>query len=162
MATTETENKELVHTLTNEAMSEHNMDIADELVSEDYVAHNSMVPEPYYGPEGFKETMSKFLTAFPDMDYTVDAVIAEDDKVVTRYRGTATHEGGLMGIPPTGKEIELKGTIIWRIEDGQIAEAWGEWDFMNLLKQLGFIVLPGPRLMGRMVIGKVKPLLSGG
>jgi hypothetical protein len=82
--------------------------------------------------------------------------------VVRRDRYTGTHKGEFRGIPSTGKEIEIQVIVINRFEDGQMVESWGIGDTMGLLQQLGFMMRPGPKLMVRMVIGKVKSRLFGG
>lgn len=81
--------------------------------------------------------------AFPDFELTVEDVIAEDDTVVQHYRATGTHEGELMGIEPTGTEVEFEGLDKVRFEDGQIVEEFGRADTIGLLQQLGVVEPPG-------------------
>ncbi|MEN3313879.1 MAG: hypothetical protein V7605_113, partial [Acidimicrobiaceae bacterium] len=75
--------------------------------------------------------------AFSDAHITLDDVIIKDDKVVTRWTGRGTHDGDLMGMPPTGKAVAFTGIRIFRVADGQIAEGWVDWDTFGLMRQLG-------------------------
>jgi predicted ester cyclase len=79
--------------------------------------------------------------AFPDAIYSLDDSIAEGDKVSNRYTLRGTHKGAFMGIPPTGKQIAVKGANIYRISEGKIVETWDFLDTFGLMAQLG--VLPG-------------------
>ena len=142
MSTTEAENKELARKLPEEAINEGNLDIIDEVVADDYVSRLPTFPEPIHGPDELKEAVSMFRTAFPDLEYTVEDLIAEGDKVVRRDRATGTHDGEFMGIEPTGKEVEFEGVVIFRVEDGQLVEAWSQGDMMGLMQQLGVVESP--------------------
>lgn len=143
MSTTEAENKEIARKFPEEIINEDNLNVIDEIIADDYVERNSAVSEPYHGPDEVKEFVSMIRTAFPDLEYTVEDLIAEDDTVVRRDRGTGTHEGEFRGIELTGKEIDLQGITILRIEDGQSAESWSQADMMGPMQQLGVVELPG-------------------
>ena len=80
-----------------------------------------------------------FRAAFPDLRVKNEDVIAEGDKVVARWTARGTHNGALMNIPPTGKQVTLKGIDVLRIEGGKIVERWGEFDALGMLHQLGVI-----------------------
>ena len=139
--TTPEENKEIVYRLNDIWQGE--LEIVDELVAEDYRNHNPIVPDAPPGPEGFKQNVSALLTAFPDIDWTIEDLIAEDDKVVFRVIGHGTHEGELMGIEPTGREVTLSGIVIFRIVDGRVVERWAQFDTIGMLRQLGASTDPG-------------------
>lgn len=138
--TTPEESKEIVRRL--DAIWQGDLEIVDELVAEDFFNHNPLVPDAPPGPDGFKQNVSALRTAFPDIDFATEDIIAEDDKVVFRAVGRGTHEGELMGVEPTGREVELSGIVIFRIEDGQIVERWAQFDTMGMLRQIG--ALPAP------------------
>lgn len=129
------ENKKIVYQLND--IWQGDLGIVDELVAEDYKNHNPIVPDAPPGPEGFKENVSALLTAFPDITWSIEDVIAEGDKVVFRAVGHGTHEGELMGIEPTGREVTLSGIVIFRIDDGRVVERWAQFDTMGMLSQLG-------------------------
>jgi predicted ester cyclase len=93
--------------------------------------------------EGFKQFGGVFRTAFPDGELTIEDLIVEGDKVVSRitYRGTQT--GDMMGIPPTGKPVQVSAMIIDQIADGKIVESWRLFDQMGMMQQLGLVPAPG-------------------
>jgi steroid delta-isomerase-like uncharacterized protein len=95
-------------------------------------------PEPL-NADGYKGFMSALLAAFPDSRFPVDDVIAEGDKVAVRHRLQGTHQAEFQGIPATGKKVEIGGIVIFRIENGMIAEAWLNADLLGMLQQLGVV-----------------------
>ena len=136
------ENKEIARKYPEEVISEGNLNLIDEIIADDYVEHNSAVPEPIHGPDGVKEYVSLLRTAVPDIHCGVEDLIAEGDMVVRRDRATGTHEGGFMGIEATGKAV-VEGIHIHRIEDGQLVESWAQNDMLGLMQQLGVVEPPG-------------------
>ena len=89
--------------------------------------------------DGYKGFMSGLLAAFPDSRFPVDDVIAEGDRVAVRHRLQGTHQAEFEGIPATGKKVEIIGIVIFRIENGMIAEAWLNADLLGMLQQLGVV-----------------------
>ncbi len=89
--------------------------------------------------EGYKGFMSGLLAGFPDSRIVVDDVVAEGDRVAVRHRLQGTHLGELQGIPPTGKQVEAGGIVIFRFENGVIAEAWLNADMMGMMQQMGVV-----------------------
>lgn len=87
--------------------------------------------------------MRMVRSAFPDLAVTTEDLIAEDDRVLTRYTLEGTHEGEFMGIEPTGAEVEVEGMSIGRIEDGKVVEGWTNMDVLGMLVQLGVVEPPG-------------------
>src|SRR5215210_1727617 len=92
--------------------------------------------------EAAKQEAADFRRGFPDVTSTIEDLIAEGDKVVARWRSRATHQGGYMGIAPTGKEVEFTGISVYRIEAGKIAQSWNEEDELGLMRQIGAISEP--------------------
>ncbi len=119
-----------------------NMDAIDELVAPEFVGHNPPLREPNLGPDGFKDFVETYRSAYPDGLITVDAQVAEGDRVVSRWTAHGTHRGELMGIEPTGREITVHGITISRISAGKVVESWSNWDALGMLVQLG--VVPEP------------------
>lgn len=142
MATTETQNKELMRRVSEEAWGAGNLDVIDEYFADDFVSHNPASGD-IHGPEEYKEGIKMFRSAFPDLEVTVEDLIAEGDKVVLRASQTGTHEGEFMGIEPTGKTVEISGVVIGRINDGKAVEQWPQLDMMGLMQQLGVVEAPG-------------------
>ncbi len=114
-------------------------DALDEVLAPEFVYHQPGTPPDL---ESFKQFLPMFRAAFPDMSYTVEDMIAEGDKVVDRLTWEATHQGELMGIPPTGNKVRVTEMHISRIADGKIVERWGQPDRLGLMQQLGAIPPP--------------------
>ncbi|UCF13728.1 MAG: ester cyclase [Thermoplasmatales archaeon] len=138
----EEENKANMRRFYEEVWGKGNLDVADELAAENFVDHNLVDPNLPPGIEGFKQIVPMFRTAFPDMQFTIEDLIAKDDKVVSRLTVRATHKGEFMGIPPTGKQATITGIDIFRIVDGKIVERWGEVDMFRLMQELGVVQTP--------------------
>jgi steroid delta-isomerase-like uncharacterized protein len=135
------ENKALVRRFYEE-IDKGNVDAMDDLVAEDYLDH-SPPPFPGFAPgrEGVKQAFRLFWDATPGR-HQIEDQIAEGDKVVTRLTAYGVHEGDLPGIPATGRQIKMTGTVIHRIENGKLAEKWSDKDVLGFLQQVG--VIPAP------------------
>jgi steroid delta-isomerase-like uncharacterized protein len=138
------DNKAIVRRFIEQAFNAGNLAVVDELVAGDYVNH--LASNEVRGPEGMKQFVTTYRTAFPDYACTIDDQIAEGDKVVTRWTVRGTQRGELMGIPPTGKRITLPGVVIDRIANGKLAETWLHADVLEMMQQLG--VIPEPEQTG--------------
>ncbi len=95
-------------------------------------------PEPL-DANGHKAFMSALLMAFPDSSIIIDDVIAEGDRVAVRHRLQGTHQAELQGVPPTGRPVEVSAIVIFRIQNGVIAEAWLNADIMGMMQQIGVV-----------------------
>ncbi len=89
------------------------------------------------GPEGFINFFTGFRAAFPDLNISVEQLVADDDNVAIAYTVTGTHQGDFLGIPATGRQIKARGVQIARFQKGQIVERWGSSDQLGILQQLG-------------------------
>ena len=118
-----------------------NLDLIDELVHDEFVEH-----EEFPGLPPGKESIRFFVTtmreAFPDLTATIEDIIVEDNKVVSRLRFSGTHRGEFGGIPPTGKKIDVQAIDIVAYRDGKLIEHWGVTDQMAMMQQLGVIEEP--------------------
>ena len=111
-------------------------DDVDAFYPPDVVWH--MPEQDLRGIEEAKQFVSSFLEAFPDVGFSVEDLIAEGDKVVSRYTIRGTHQGETEEFgPPTGRQMELEGITIHRFEDGKIVEEWERYDNLSALQQLG-------------------------
>jgi predicted ester cyclase len=126
------DNKAVVRACLENA-SAGNFDALDDLVAEDYVLH----PEEIRGAEGLKEMVQGYRDALSGLRVTIDHQFTDGDFVATRSTLTGTHEGELMGTPPTGKDVSFGMLTISRIEGGRIAEEWEIADTVSLLGQVG-------------------------
>jgi predicted ester cyclase len=111
-------------------------DLADRLYAPDVVDHN-LQPGQGAGLDGIKQVIGVYRSVFPDLHLTCDDVLSSGDRIAVRWSATGTHEGGDLGVPPTHKKAQLTGIDIVRIEDGRIAERWGETNGLELMAQLG-------------------------
>lgn len=136
------ENKAIARRIYEEFWNEGNVATLVEVYAEDGVNHG-LPPGMPPGIEGTKAYLGMFRSAFPDTQMTIEDQIAEGDTVVTRWTATGTHTGELMGIPATGKQVTVTGIDVNRFAGGQIVEAWGQFDQMGLMQQLGVIPEPG-------------------
>jgi steroid delta-isomerase-like uncharacterized protein len=110
-----------------------------DLVADDFVEHDDVTGLPPT-KEGTLEFFGILLSAFPDMQMDVEDLIAGDDKTVARVKATATHRGEFMGVPPTGRRVEIKLIDIMRFnDDGLVCEHWGVADMLSLMQQLGVV-----------------------
>ena len=135
------ENKALVRRFVEEFWNEGNTAAADELMEVDAEIH--MPTGEVVDLDGLKSFAGTFRGSFPDWHSTVEELIAEGDRVAERWTGRGTHRGELQGIPPTGKRVEVPGSVFYRIVDGKIVEFRGQLDMMGLMQQLG--VIPPPQ-----------------
>lgn len=119
-------NKAVVRRLWEEVWNRADLAVADRIFDETYAAHE-------------KASVPVVRAAFPDSHHAVEDLIAEGDKVVTRFTWRGTHRGAFMGVPPTGRRVEVGGIWIHRLEGGRIVEGreWGQVDWLGLLRQLG-------------------------
>lgn len=131
------ENKALVRRVFEEGWNAGNLGVFDEAIAPDYVLHDPSVPEDVVGIDGIKGFASAFLGAFPDLHFSIEDQVAEGDRVVTRWTSSATHQGELMGIAPTGNRTEVSGVTVGRISGGKLAEDWNNWDTLGLMRQIG-------------------------
>jgi steroid delta-isomerase-like uncharacterized protein len=136
-------NKAIERRLLDEVFNQGNLDLIDELVASDFVGHGTAAEGGDQGREAYKQFVIQMRTAFPDLRITIEDQIAEDDKVVTRWRARGTHTGVFQGIPPTGRSGEMSGVTIDRIANGKLVECWSNTDDLGLLQQLGIVPLPG-------------------
>ena len=132
------ENKAIVRRFIDEVINKGDLGVIDELVSPSMVDHSAPPGLPS-GPEGTKQMLTMFRTAFPDLNGTLQGLLAEGDKVAVRYTTRGTHQGDFTGIAATGKQVTIEGIEIDRIEDGKVVEHWESMDMMALMQQLGAV-----------------------
>jgi steroid delta-isomerase-like uncharacterized protein len=121
-----------------EVVNKGNIDLMDELCQKDFVEHEAL-PGVESNLAGVKQFFKMYRAAFPDLKFTVEQMIAKDDKVVTYITITGTQKGEFMGTPASGKKINLNGVDIIRFVDGKAAEHWGVTDTMTMMHQIGAI-----------------------
>lgn len=129
-------NKELARRFFREIWNEGQEEAIDR-----YIAENAAGNDPDFGAgrEAFRAQWQQWRAAFPDLHFRIDDLVAEGDKVVTRWTLTGTHTGAFMGIPATGRRISVVGRSLDRIENGMMAEGFDGWDALGLRRQLGAV-----------------------
>lgn len=126
-----TENKAIVRRLWEEVWNKRDLSVADEIFNPEYARHE-------------KSWLQEWCLSFPDTNFSIEDMVAEEDKVVTRFTVRATHQGTFMGIAGSGKPVAFTGIWIHRLEDGRIVEGqnWGTGDWLSLLQQMGAQIVP--------------------
>ena len=94
------------------------------------------------GVESAKQFVEVYRNAFPDIQMTVEDLISEGDKVVTRWTARGTHQGELFGAPPSGNRVEITGITVDRFSGGKFAESWTNYDALGLMQQIGAVPSP--------------------
>ena len=124
-----------------------------------YIGHApaSLEPSPL-DPEAWASFLAGFVEGFPDLELTIEDTVAEGDLVAQRITFNGTHTGVFQGLPPTNKRVTFNGLELNRFEDGRVAEHWFQLDALGLLQQLGLAVVPGPRLVPRLLGHQLKKL----
>jgi predicted ester cyclase len=123
-----------------------------------YIAHAPGVPEPLDSDAWVQFIFDVFVGAFPDLRLTIEEIGASDYTVAARMAFRGTHRGEFQGLPPTNREVAFTSVELDRMENGKVAEHWFEFDQGRLLEQLGMKVIPGPRLLPRILGHQVKKL----
>src|SRR5215813_9287543 len=133
------ENKQLVCRWFEEVWNKGRADAIDEMFDDNGIAHglSDDSANPIKGPKNFRPFFNMFRQAFPNMQIVIEDMIAEGDKVTARCSVRGKHEGDGLGIAATQLPVEFTGITILRIADGKIAEAWNNFDFMTMNKQVG-------------------------
>jgi predicted ester cyclase len=137
------ENKDLIRRYIKAVDNNHTSDwsIIDEYIAEDFVAHDPPIPGVSLDRDGMKHAAEIFRVATPGR-HEITMQVAEGDLVVSRIVGRGVHEGELLGIPATNREVETDGIAIHRVRDGKIVEYWVVVDVARVLQQVG--ALAGP------------------
>jgi steroid delta-isomerase-like uncharacterized protein len=125
-----------------EMINTHDPDVVDRFVAEDYVNHNAFVAD---GREANRHFWTVFFTGLPDVSVTMEDLVVSGDRVVGRFVYRGTHTGDLMGIPATGKPVEMRSIDIWRVQNDMFVEHWDELNLMQVFQQIGALPpLGGP------------------
>ncbi|HEV2468872.1 MAG TPA: ester cyclase [Candidatus Sulfotelmatobacter sp.] len=135
--------KHIIQRFVDELWNARRLDVADQIFSDDCITHqlrSGFPVEPAHrGPQEMKEHISGWLASFPDLRFTIEQMIAQSDHVVTQLLMEGTHQGTWMGIPPTGKQLQIRMITTHRIANGKIAEDWVLVESLGLFQQLGAV-----------------------
>ncbi len=135
----EQENMEVIQELL-EGWNTHDLERIVALVDEGAFWESDTLPEPVRGREAIQQGFQMYLTAFPDVHFNTEQMIASGDYVVGRMLITGTHQGELRGIQPTNRKVEFHDCIVWEVRNGKITYIQDYWNTATMLSQMG--VLP--------------------
>jgi steroid delta-isomerase-like uncharacterized protein len=139
------QNKALIRRFYEEVWGKGNLAVVDDVFAADYTRHDLRPGNPLPGPEGQKKIAADFRTAFPDLQVTIDLMIAEDDMVAVRVTNEGTNTGPWGTTPPTGKHARFSGVNIFRLKNGKVVEIWNHRDDLGVMQQLGAPIYAGSR-----------------
>jgi steroid delta-isomerase-like uncharacterized protein len=137
------ENKAIVRRLYEEVWNRRNLEVINELISP---SHALLSPNNYsssIGPEAYKRQVLAFFEGYPDLRWTLEDTIAENDKVVARWSISGTHKGEFMGVTATNKKISVDGMTLHQIAGGKIMDSHSNWDTLGMMQQLGAVLPMG-------------------
>ena len=137
------QNKATVRRFYEEVWNKGNVDFAFEVFADDYVRHDLRPTRALPGPEGQRKIAADIRAAFPDLEWTVDLVLAEGDLVTGRWTARGTNTGPWGGVEPTGRTVRFSGVNIFRFATGKVVEIWNHRDDLGLREQLGAPVFAG-------------------
>jgi steroid delta-isomerase-like uncharacterized protein len=138
------ENEALVRRYFEEIWDKGNLELIEELFTTNFVRHGPVGTEgEVRGLEGFKDLVSSYRSGLPDLRITIEDLIAQGERVVTRWRAYGTHQGELLGNAPTGNEASVTGILVDRVSGGKIEEEWAAYDTLHFMQQIGAIAAPG-------------------
>ncbi len=135
------ENKTIARRFNEDVWGRGDQAALEELLDPDFVDHDAL-PGQGPGREGHKQILAAFRSAFPDLNVTTEDIVAEGEKVVSRWTARGTHQGELLGIAPTGNGVTIKGIDVLRVAEGRIVERWAQFNDLEMMQQLG--VVPPP------------------
>jgi steroid delta-isomerase-like uncharacterized protein len=136
------ENRTLIHRFVEEVFNRGNLDVVEEIYAPIYVGHTAGLPEQTLGPEGVKEFVELYRSAFPDIRTTIEDIVTVGDKLAYRWTAVGTHQGEFLGVAPSNNAVEITGTTMERIEGGKIVETYNNFDQLGMMRQIG--AMPAP------------------
>jgi steroid delta-isomerase-like uncharacterized protein len=124
-----------VRRLTQEGFVGGKVDIVDDVVAEDCIDHDPM-PGQGQGRDGQRYTCQMVVSGLSDRSTLRDDFFAVGDTVIENWTFRGTHTGDFLGAPATGKQLQVRGIEIWRLDNGKIVERWGVVDAAGVMEQL--------------------------
>ncbi len=132
-------NKALFQRYFDEGTNQGSLAVVDEVFASDYLHHDPANVDSIGGLDDVKRHITTLRSAFPDLAFHVQDVVANGEDIVLRWTATGTHTGDYFGIPPTGKAFNITGMNYWRTANGKAIEGWVSRDDMGLMRQLGLM-----------------------
>jgi steroid delta-isomerase-like uncharacterized protein len=113
--------------------------LAEELVDANAIFHAPVSPDPFIGPQGYMKILGMMRSGFPDIQWTLEEMVAENDTVAARFIMRGTHQATFFGVPASGKKIQVQAVNFYRFSNGKIVEERGQPDLLALLQQIGAV-----------------------
>ena len=132
-------NELIAQRIITEIFSRKDFNNFSELISEDIVIHDT--DKEIHGLENLRVGINNLHIAFPDLNYKIEDIFSNSDKVVVRCKGSGTHLGTFRGIPATGKKMNYMVILIWRFFECKLIEHWSVSDVYGMLQQLQVITI---------------------
>lgn len=129
-------NKDVIRRLFDDVWNGGKLGLLDTLIGGAYVDHSPSASQAS-GAAGVKAKITALREAFPDLRFTLEELVAEDEIVAARYQWRGTHRAAFLGVPPTGKRIVVRGMDFYRLRESRIVEHWDILDDLGMLTQLG-------------------------
>jgi steroid delta-isomerase-like uncharacterized protein len=117
-------------------------ELAAELIAPEATFHVPGRSEPVRGPSGYLAVIGMMREGFPDIQWTLEEMVSEANKVAARFTMRGTHQGAFFGVPPTGTQIEVQALNLYRLSGGKIVGEHGHPDMLGLLQQIGALPVP--------------------
>lgn len=137
---------DLVHAISDDVWNDRNYDRLEDLVTDDFIQHGPVTGMEITGWDELKENIRQYHEAYSDLESSIDLIFCDEsgEYVCAYLTNTGTHDGELMGIPPTNINGMINVIGIYRVEDGRVAESWVLGDMFGLFSQLGTFPETGP------------------
>ncbi len=133
------DNRSVVRRLYEEVWNKRRLEVVNEIISPSHALHDANVSGSAIGPEAYKRVVTRWVTAFPDLRFTIEDTVCEKDKLVVSWNISGTHKGEYLGIAPTNKKISVDGITINHIASGKIMDSYASWDALGMMQQLGAV-----------------------
>ena len=130
-------NEDTMRRLVDEVINNRSLAVIDDIIHPDYVYRTP--GQELHGREAIRELFIYYQSALPDLQVKIDDLVCKDNKAVLLFTLTGTHENELMGIPATGKQVNINGMTCSRFENGQIIEEWELLDQLTMFQQLNIV-----------------------
>ena len=129
--------KSIVRRLYEEVWNKRKVELVTEFIAASHGLQGPNFSGASVGPQAYKREVLIFIAGFPDLEFTVEDLIAEKDKVVSCWTITGTHKGEYMGVPATNKKISVDGITVHQLANGKIIDSCANWDMWGMMVQLG-------------------------
>lgn len=134
-------NKAVARRFYEEVLNQRRVHVLDDIAAEDYVEHDPF-PGQGNGRADLKARVQLLQSAFNPLEFTIEDLISEGDKVVVRWKNAGNNSGSFLGMPPTNKDISIDGIDIYLVREGRLTEHWHVVDQLAQMQQMGLVPAP--------------------